>query len=348
MRCLFLSRQLHLTDENLPAYLRRLGLADPADEIQVEPAGDGNINWVRRARLPGGKSYVCKQARSALEKFPEYEVSTDRLLFEARYLERARPEDADGLLPWVWRFDPEERVLVMEDLGGATRLDVALASDRDVQAPMEAVARFLARVHRATAGDEHLPEAFQNDAMRRLHGDHIFVLPYEEAFPAPPETAARAEQVRADRELAGIARAAYDTYLRPEGVLVHADVQPGNLLLSATGPKLLDAEIAHAGDAAFDVGTLVAHLLLPAIAERRLERALPLARAVWSAYATEHGGSGRVKAEDAARYAGLELTRRTIGAARVGFVASDPAGVAVLAQGIAWTRDPAGLASRLV
>ncbi len=332
-----MGEQLRLSDRNLPEYLASLGVFGPDQELQVEAAGDGNINWVRRASVPGGTSYIVKQARPALEKFPEYEVTTERLVLEARYLERARPVDEDRVCPEVVVFDSDQRVLVFEDLGAATRLDEALAEGRDVSAAMQTVARFLSRVHRATEGDAELPASFANDAMRRLHGDHIFVLPYEEEFPAPPATARRAAELRGDRELAAIARRAYDAYLRPTGPLVHADVQAGNLLLHSSGPKLLDAEIAHAGDPAFDVGTLLAHLALPAAAQGTPEDSAPLLRAVWSAYRDERG-TGAPAASDVLRYAGLELIRRTIGAARVRFVEEDDAGLAVLDLGLRWAR----------
>ncbi len=342
-----MSTQLHLSDRNLPDYVRRVGLAGPADEVSVEPAGDGNINWVRRVRLAGGKSTILKQARPALEKFPEYEVSTERLVFEARYLERARPFDMDDLLPRVVWFDEAERVLVMEDLGACTRLDAALAEGQDVTRAMVQLAAFLGRVHRGTAGDPGLPAAFANGAMRRLHGDHIFALPYTEAFPAPPRTAEIGERVRKDAELREIAARSYDAYLRDEGPLVHADVQPGNILLGQTGPQLLDAEIAHAGDPAFDVGTLLAHLAMPELARGRAADAWPLLREVWQAYARAHGTERLAAAADAVRYAGLELTRRTIGAARVAFVEDDEAGVRVLETGLSWIRTPESAAAEL-
>jgi len=347
IRCIFLSTQLSLTNRNLPDYLRRAGLAGAGEAIDVEEAGDGNINWVRRARLAGGRSYVVKQARPALEKFPEYEVSTERLVFEARYLERVRPFDSENLCPKVHRFDEPQRVLVMEDLGQSIRLDQALASGRRVGGEMAVVARFLGRVHRATADDPDLASEFPNDAMRRLHGDHIFALPYREAFPAPPKTTALGERVRKDAELIEIAEKAYASYLRPTGPLVHADVQPGNLLLAAAGPKLLDAEIAHAGDPAFDMGTLIAHLALPAAARDKLDGANELLGTTWNAYALEHGARGIASREDVLRYAGLELTRRTIGAARVPFVEDDEAGVRVLELGMAWTRHPDRAVDRL-
>lgn len=338
IRCTFLNEQLRLSNENLPDYLIRLGLFSPGQKIQVAAAGDGNINWVRRAFVPGASSYIVKQARPALEKFPEYQVTTERLIFEARYLDRARPLDTDGVCPQIVRFDPEERVLVLEDLTSATRLDQALHEGRDVTSAMETVARFLARVHVATAEDPNLPAAFENHAMRRLHGDHIFVLPYQEAFPAPPATARRAVELRADRTLIAIARDAYDAYLRAEGPLIHADVQPSNILLDASGPKLLDAEIAHAGDPAFDMGTLIAHLAMPAAAQGKADAATPVLRAVWRAYVSECGPDRTPPDADVIRYAGLELIRRTIGAARVRFVEGDPAGLAVLELGTAWAR----------
>ena len=94
----------------------------------MEPAGTGNINWVRRARsLSDGASWVVKQARPALERFPEYRAPTERALFEARYFEMAAPFDREGVCIGVLFFDERERVLVLEDLGDAEPLSAALA-----------------------------------------------------------------------------------------------------------------------------------------------------------------------------------------------------------------------------
>src|SRR5690606_7083482 len=61
-----------LEDDALPRYLHALGLAPAADGLVVESAGDGNINRVRRARAADGRSWIVKQARPRLERFPEY------------------------------------------------------------------------------------------------------------------------------------------------------------------------------------------------------------------------------------------------------------------------------------
>jgi 5-methylthioribose kinase len=285
---------------------------------------------------------VLKQARPALERFPQYQAPTERIVCEARYFERVQPLDGEGVCPRIHRFDERERVLVLEDLGRAERLDHALARGADVSAALVALARFLGRVHRATRGEAGLAARFANEPMQRLHGDHIFSLPYQpNDFPLPPRTAARAAELREDAALRAAAARAYERFLTPRGALVHGDVQAGNVLLPGGGVKLLDAEIAHVGDPAFDIGMLLAHVLLPAAAAGRTDPARPLLERCWHAYADAHGAGELASSGEALRYAGLELLRRTIGAARVAAVADDAAGLHVIDAGVRLVRDGA-------
>ena len=345
--------QIHLTDSNVADHLRGLGLLSTDQEVAVEKAGDGNINWVRRLRLhPSGGSMIVKQARPALERFPQYRASTERIVFEARYYETVAGEDPGSICPQVVFFDAEARLLVLEDLGDAERLDHALARGGAVGSAGAALGAFLGRVH-AASSDPALAARFENDEMRRLHGDHIFRLPYAEGsdadFGLAPAVAERARAVHADHELVADAEAAYARYLEPRGALVHGDVQAGNVLLAARGPVLLDAEIAHVGDPAFDLGTLIAHLLLPALAEGDAARKPTAAEAVggaWEAYVEAHG-AGHADFGECARYAGLELMRRTIGAARVPAVAEDAASLRVIDAAEALIRTPPAEASAL-
>ena len=336
-----MSTQRRLTEADLAEYLASVGIIPHGTAVRVEPAGAGNINWVRRVRSLGdGASWVVKQARPALERFPEYRAPTERAVFEARYFETAAPFDRDGVCIGVVFFDERERVLVLEDLGDAAPLSAALArgAASEVAAAACSLGAFLGAVHAGTRG-QSLAGRFENDAMRRLHGDHIFHLPYRpNEFTLSPAVAARADALRQDTALIETIDAAYERYLRPEGALIHADVQPDNVLLTPRGPRLLDAEIAHVGNPAFDVGILVAHLLLPAVAHG-YESSAPIGE-TWSAYARAHGARGLPRFRDVARYAGIELLRRTIGAARVAAVARDAAALDVIEAGIRLVTAP--------
>lgn len=333
-----MSPPLRLDEGNLPDYLRKKGLWGADVACSVEPIGDGNINWVRRVRGPSG-SLVVKQARPTLERFPEYQAPTGRIAIESRFYTVVAPLDADKVCPRVLAFDPEQSVLVLEDLGDAERLDAALARGANVTDPSVTLGRFLGRLH-AECTDPGLCDLFANHAMQRLHGDHIFRLPYRENdFPLRPAVAERAREIRADTALVATIDAAYTRYLEPKGALLHGDVQPGNVLLTKAGPKLLDAEIAHVGDPAFDVGQLLGHLLLPSAARGQPETALPTLRATWAAYASTPADASPSVLDAAARYAGIELLRRTLGAARVAAVRSDEASLAVVNTGLALVRE---------
>ncbi len=317
-----------LDDRSLRAYVRELALFPRNDPVEIEPAGDGNINFVRRIRGPSS-SVILKHARSRLEKFPEYAAPTERLLHEHAYGEvvgELAPEEA-LLLPHVLHFDPEARVLVLEDLSSCPRLQEELLAGRCPEEAFARLGQFLGKVHQATGRcSKQLEARFTNEEMRALHGEHIFSLPFApNDFDVSAKLRAEAASLLtpSHRKRIGSLR---ESYYQSCTALVHADVQPANILLGRV-PKLLDAEIAHVGDPAFDLGTLLAHLYLHAhlIGEEALRGA---DRAIVRAYVA--AGGLEVDLARSRAYAGVEMLRRTLGAARVPAIETDGAAHGVL------------------
>ncbi len=336
-----MSAQLAFSEEELPSYLADLGFLSRGEPASVERAGDGNINWVRRVRSNvRARSFIVKQARPALERFPEYRVSTRRIEFEARWYATVAPFDRDGVCPGVHHFDAQRMALVLEDLGGAEPLDAWLARGADASQAAAKLGAFLGAVHAGTR-DPALAARFQNDEMRRLHGEHIFVLPFQpNDFPLTPALRRRGQALASESELRERIDAAYARYLESALALVHGDVQPTNVLVAASGPKLLDAEIAHVGDPAFDVGQLVGHLWLRALARGEPRAAAPGVRALWSGYCEALAGVLPIRFEDVLAYAGIEMLRRTLGAARIAEVGRDEIGLRAVEAGRTWVLAP--------
>ncbi len=309
-----------LRDGTLLDYLVRAGVLADARGFAVSPAGDGNINWVRRVRGPDGSSFVVKQARAALERFPEYKVGAVRIVFEARYFEvvRARLPAEASVLPRVICFDETERVLVMEDLGDAARLDALLGECRAEPATLEALGAFLASVHEATRAEaESLARSFANDEMRALHGEHIFTLPYQpNDFPIEPRLRALADDVLARPGVRARIAGLRARYYAAREALVHGDVQPGNVLVQGVRPRLLDAEIAHVGDPAFDLGQAYAHVHLQRAHARDVAPLALCEQALLAGYARTASPDRELEIR-ARAYAGVEILRRAIGAARL-------------------------------
>ena len=333
---------MHLDDESLPAYLAGAGILESAEGVEIEVPGEGNINYVRRARHPGGASVIVKQARPTLERFPEYEVTTERIVFEHRYMTTVAeiaPAVA-SLLPEVLHFDSELCVLVMEDLGEGPTLEATLLEGPLPEGPLTTLGRFLGAVHAASGPlSSDLDRGFRNCDMQSLHGEHIFTLPYEpNNFLIPSELAAAAaralDRSPVRRQIAELRSRYYDT----REALVHGDVQGGNVLLQGEDPRLLDAEIAHVGDPAFDLGVALAHLRLHGCRAEHERPARPALRraelALLDAY-LEAGGA-RESLERADRYCGIEMLRRSIGAARPAFVQVPEVAQRALAGGLEW------------
>ncbi len=336
-----MSEQIPFSEADLPGYLAALGLLTPGELTVVEPAGDGNINWVRRVRsTTRERSFIVKQARPALERFPEYRVSTQRIVCEARWYETVARFDREGICPRVHHFDPERKALVLEDLAGAEPLDALLARGGDAARAAASLGRFLGAVHAGTR-DPALAVRFSNSEMRHLHGEHIFALPFRGGnFPLSPAVERRARAITADADLLRRIDTAYARYRELALVLVHGDVQPTNVLVAASGAKLLDAEIAHLGDPAFDVGQLAGHLWLRALARGDARAAAPAVSALWASYSAAHDGAPPFVLRDALVHAGIEMLRRTLGAARIPELSRDEVALRAIDAGRAWVLAP--------
>ena len=111
------------------------------------------------------------------------------------------------------------------------------------------VGKGIAAVHAATA---------YND------GDRADV-PYDNMFRALRVDPFLLHVARHDAELAPALTALADDLSGRKIALVHGDVSPKNILVSADGPVFLDAECAVYGDPAFDLAFCVTHLLLKAV-----------------------------------------------------------------------------------
>jgi 5-methylthioribose kinase len=343
--CTFSDMPMTLTESNVFEYLQdRFPLAaGPAEAARrVEAAGDGNINWVRRVSTDES-SFIVKQAGPALEKFPEYAVSPDRILEEARYFGTVARHDTESVCPAIHFVDADHHVIVLEDLGRAERLDAALRRGADTTEALCRIARFLGRIHAATQEPEVLlqfPDPARADGVLQLHFDHIFRLPFEpNEFPLSPAVRAAADEVAADEAL--LRRVAHtESASRVRTAVIHGDVQPTNILLTPRGAVLLDAEIAHGGAPSFDLGLLFAHVVLCCAAQQRLAETPAHVAPVWQAYVEADERGPLCSFGDVAAVAGVEMLRRTLGAARVPEVSDDAVALEAVRVGRQLLLDP--------
>lgn len=132
-------------------------------------------------------------------------------------------------------------------------------------------------------------------------------------------------------DLASTFEYAIGRLLDVEQVLVHGDFVPKNIFLVDGGLVILDWEVAHFGNAGYDVATFINHMLLKGFcfADRRAGfRAL--AERMWYAYAT--GGDAFVEQEAILQLGALMLAR-VDGKSKVEYLVGHPGADAARAFG---------------
>ena len=242
------SKSILLSPLTLPTYLRGLGLANPSDDIGVRELGGGVSNIVLLVELLG-RRWVVKQALGRLRVKDEWLSDPERVIREAESLRALRPILGEAAVPEVIHLDRANLLFIMtaappdalpwkESLLGR-RVDLAVARQAGV---------LLARMINGSRADPQLARQFADrNVYRQLRLD-----PYYHT------TAARHPDVQKElRELMA------DTS-KIQTALVHGDYSPKNMLVRGHDIMLIDFEVIHWGDPAFDAGFLMNHLFLKA------------------------------------------------------------------------------------
>lgn len=252
-------------DADIITALRGAGLAGEG-EVVLQPLTGGVSCDVWKIDGPAGP-IVVKRPLPQLRVAAEWLAPVERGTSEVRWLRRARgvdPHIAPEVLAelpdyaFAMRFLPGCPVWKDELMAG--RVDAGFAAQ---------VGKGIAAVHAATAHNDGDRADFPNDEMfRALRVDpFLLYVAQHDAELAPALTALAADL--SGRKIA----------------LVHGDVSPKNILVSADGPVFLDAECAVYGDPAFDLAFCTSHLLLKAVwsGEPRLSAAAAALAAAYRA-----------------------------------------------------------------
>jgi 5-methylthioribose kinase len=304
-----------LSADDLPAlqtYLRQHKWIAPDEQVQsASKPGEGNMNYTLRIRS-NFRSFILKQSRDYVEKYPQIAAPAERAVIEGRFYERIQDhETLRSYTPELTHVDPEAHVIMLEDLGESSDFSSLYAAGQELASPdLMALLRFVSVLHNELQADPaHSP--LPNREMRALNAEHIFRYPFltdnglnlDQITPGLQEVASRYQQ---DEALKAKAQALSEDYLSDGPSLLHGDFYPGSWLKTLDGVRVIDPEFGFYGAAEFEIGVLVAHLYLAEQPQVLIDLvAVEYQRPV---------GFDQVKLD---AYVGIELMRRLIGLAQL-------------------------------
>jgi len=258
-------------------YLRRAGRIGADESPELERLAGGVSSRTVRVRRAGGEAWVLKQSLARLRVSVEWLSDPRRIHNEAtalRWLQQLAPA---GSVPALVFEDHDQHLIAMQAVPEphSNWKAVLLAGGLD-ERHVDAFGQMLGTIHRRSA--ERLGE-IAPDFPDPSFFETLRVEPYYRytAGQAPAAAVFLTELI--------------DEMLALRLTLVHGDYSPKNVLLFRDDLVLLDHEVAHIGDPAFDLGFSLAHLLSKAhhLAAQRAAFGRAAAR-YWAVYAETLGG----------------------------------------------------------
>ncbi|MFD0669939.1 S-methyl-5-thioribose kinase [Cohnella sp. GCM10027633] len=233
---------------------------------------DGNLNRVFRIFDPAsGRSVIAKQALPFVKAVGgSVPLTLDRARIEIESL-RIQDELCPDMTPTVYAYDPELALLIMEDLSDHVILRRGLMDRGRYPLVGGQIGSYLARMLFFTSDLAMDPQekkrqvkAFINPELCNISEDLIFDAPYKKSrmnrFEPPIRDAV--ERVWADTGLHFEVALLRETYMTRAQALLHGDLHTDNIFIKPDSMKVIDSEFAFYGPMGFDIGTVIANLLL--------------------------------------------------------------------------------------
>ena len=306
---------MHLDSNNtaeLEGYLKGQNwLTDQETLVSATKPGEGNMNYALRIQTSAGRSFIIKQARAYVEKYPSIAAPTERAVIEGNFYRKIQAvPQLRAFMPQLIGTDAENSILAVEDLGQANDYTYLYQPNQRIETTEVAdLARYATELHRAFADGPNA--AFANHAMRALNHEHIFNYPFRDDTGFDLNTVqdglrAVALPYQQDAALRQVVQDLGKIYLQDGRHLLHGDFYFGSFLKTKGSIKIIDPEFCFYGPAEFDLGVLIAHL-------KMAHQTNEIIYALKTHYETPAGFSEALLNQ----FTGVEIMRRLIGLAQL-------------------------------
>ncbi|MEM6429028.1 MAG: S-methyl-5-thioribose kinase [Deinococcota bacterium] len=248
--------------------------------LHAREVGDGNLNQVFIVAVGSQDSpsatIIVKQALPYLRVSGEgWPLSRERMRFETQALLKYS-ELMPELVPDIYHHDLEMSLVVMEYLDGFEVMRGPISKGQHFPNFAVNIAEFMAHSHfftsdayLASADKKAAQAAFINPELCKLQEDFVFTNP----FMTSPENnwnpllEPDIIQLRGNAALKlTINKTKYD-YMTNAQAMLHGDLHTGSLMVQGDKLKIIDPEFAFYGPQAYDVGTLLANIVLGAASQ---------------------------------------------------------------------------------
>ena len=271
---------ISLTKENVTEYVNRhvpsLSFHDPVEVIQIgdgelgqEVEGDGYCNYIFRLR-DGQSSCIVKQTATVLRRRGALKVTPKRSEYEYEIM-KMRSKIVPQYVPEVYYGDPENHVIVMEDVSNLKLIRFQLNENHRFPNLARMFAQYLAATHFYTS-EFYLPvddyrkmiAHFMDADMRNLMEDTVFIRIFgaDDYDPAcGPAFKEYCESIKYDKNLQLQRYRLRHLFMSKSETLIHGDFHTSNIFADDQHLKVIDMEYPISAPLSYDLGFLAANFI---------------------------------------------------------------------------------------
>nr|WP_205692172.1 phosphotransferase [Cellulophaga sp. E16_2] len=279
--------------------------------LSVEKPGEGNMNFTLRI-VTNKRSFIIKQSRDYVEKYPQVAAPLERVLREAEFYRLINDiPQLKLMMPDLIGLDKENSVMLMDDLGKGKDYSYLYQQGEVIsEEDLLTIIFFISKLHK-TITSNTVEKKITNKKMRELNHEHIFKYPYveenginlDEILPGLQQ---HANILKQDEQLKKEVLELGKLYLEDGTTLLHGDYFPGSWLKTGSGVRIIDPEFCFFGIAEFEIGVTIAHLKMAEQPEETIKKAL-----------RHYKNSCPLDEELCEKFVAIEIIRRIIGLAQL-------------------------------
>lgn len=274
MRVDILNGFYHLDCSNIINYVStKINYFDSDANIICSEIGDGNLNLVFRVvDEKNGKSVIIKQALPFLRCVGEtWPLSIYRNELESKVLIK-QYELTGGMVPKIYYSDPVMHAMIMEDLSNYSIMRSALMAFKQFPFFADKITDFLVKTLLYTSDfimepkeKKELVKEHINPELCEITEKLVFTDPFYNAKSNNIDSYMvpfMEEHIWNDTELLRNVIKLKFYFMNHAEALLHGDLHTGSIFINNVNIKVIDPEFSFYGPIAYDIGVLLANLIM--------------------------------------------------------------------------------------
>lgn len=307
----------------------------------IDELSEGNVNQVFRVKLNNNFSFIVKYSPPFAYRYQDISIASERNAFEVEVLKKFAQLNEENF-PVIYYYSPKENFTIMQDLNNCIIMREALIEGKIYKNFADQMIKVFCRYPDYNAKNEPYDQinlTFQNGIpeLQVITKEFVFQHPFGLKYPEGIDCLESnfewvKEHVFNNNKLLKIRSDLEHTYYNKQETLIHGDLHTGSIMLNDERTYLIDPEFARIGPISFDIGMLIANLIMSALAaEYHLDNNQDKKQAfqrwliecisiLWNNVIIELNKKEYdvdLLKKETIGYCALEIIRRTIGAAKI-------------------------------